>query len=167
MRALLSYFRLSPLLSHLPRRTSLHPTHHRLSPINSLFVSRRSFAMAVNNLKPLQSPISDSTVYDVEKDDEFWTFVKPSNSVPGHYVYTKPIHKSEQDDREYRMVRLENGLQALLVHDAKTDKAAASLDVAVGHLSDPVSGSVLCGPDKSVASWKCGLISREVSRSTA
>ena len=55
-----------------------------------------------------------------------------------HLVYTKPIVKSEQDDRDYRIIRLENGLQATLVHDGKADKAAASLDVAVGHLSDPV-----------------------------
>ncbi|CDO73578.1 hypothetical protein BN946_scf185014.g48 [Trametes cinnabarina] len=52
-------------------------------------------------------------------------------------VYDKPIEKSPQDDREYRVIRLENGLQAMVVHDAKADKAAASLDVAVGHLYDP------------------------------
>ncbi|KAI0636675.1 insulin-degrading enzyme [Trametes polyzona] len=52
-------------------------------------------------------------------------------------VYSKPIEKSPQDDREYRVIRLDNGLQAMLVHDAKADKAAASLDVAVGHLYDP------------------------------
>ena len=55
-----------------------------------------------------------------------------------YHVYTKPIVKSEQDDRDYRIIQLENGLQATLVHDGKTDKAAASLDVAVGHLYDPV-----------------------------
>jgi len=54
-------------------------------------------------------------------------------------VFTKPLVKSEQDDRDYRVIQLENGLQATLVHDAKADKAAASLDVAVGHLHDPVS----------------------------
>ena len=54
-------------------------------------------------------------------------------------TYSKAIQKSPQDDREYRLIRLSNGLQAMLVHDAKADKAAASLDVAVGHLYDPVS----------------------------
>ncbi|KAI9069108.1 insulin-degrading enzyme [Trametes sanguinea] len=54
-----------------------------------------------------------------------------------HDVFSKPIQKSPQDDRDYRVIRLENGLQAMLVHDAKADKAAASLDVAVGHLYDP------------------------------
>ena len=65
----------------------------------------------------------------------------PQNS-PGtaaHWVYARPIQKSQQDDREYRLIRLENGLQAMLIQDAKADKAAASLDVAVGHLHDPVS----------------------------
>lgn len=54
-------------------------------------------------------------------------------------VYGKPIVKSQQDDRDYQLIQLDNGLQAMLVHDAKADKAAASLDVAVGHLNDPVS----------------------------
>ena len=54
-------------------------------------------------------------------------------------VFTKPIQKSPQDDRGYMLIKLANGLQAILVHDAKADKAAASLDVAVGHLYDPVS----------------------------
>jgi hypothetical protein len=61
-------------------------------------------------------------------------------TAPSYYVYGKPIRKSEQDDRDYRVIKLENGLEAMLVHDGKADKAAASLDVAVGHLYDPVSG---------------------------
>ncbi|TFK42449.1 Metalloenzyme, LuxS/M16 peptidase-like protein [Crucibulum laeve] len=66
-----------------------------------------------------------------------WKNVTPSSPVPPFSVFTKPIHKSEQDDRDYRIIQLENGLQATLIHDAKADKAAASLDVAVGHLYDP------------------------------
>ncbi|KAJ3740513.1 insulin-degrading enzyme [Lentinula detonsa] len=56
---------------------------------------------------------------------------------PPFSVFTKPIQKSAQDDREYRIIKLENGLKAVLIHDGKADQAAASLDVAVGHLSDP------------------------------
>lgn len=71
-----------------------------------------------------------------------WKRVVPANSeIPPFSVFTKPIVKSQQDDRDYRIIRLDNGLEATLVHDAKADKAAASLDVAVGHLSDPVSGA--------------------------
>lgn len=62
-------------------------------------------------------------------------------AAPPYYVFTKPVRKSEQDDREYRVIKLENGLEAMLVHDGKADKAAASLDVGVGHLHDPVRGS--------------------------
>lgn len=56
-----------------------------------------------------------------------------------YHVFTKPLVKSELDDRDYKVIQLKNGLQATLVYDAKADKAAASLDVAVGHLHDPVS----------------------------
>ncbi|CAG7852790.1 SubName: Full=Related to STE23-Metalloprotease involved in a-factor processing {ECO:0000313/EMBL:CCA70314.1} [Serendipita indica DSM 11827] len=56
---------------------------------------------------------------------------------PAHHVFSTPIEKAELDDREYRVIRLENGLQALLIHDGTTDKAAAAMDVGVGHLSDP------------------------------
>lgn len=66
-----------------------------------------------------------------------WKLVEKPGAVP-YQVFTKPIVKSEQDDRDYRIIQLENGLQATLVHDANADKAAASLDVAVGHLYDPV-----------------------------
>ncbi|KIP12311.1 hypothetical protein PHLGIDRAFT_21111 [Phlebiopsis gigantea 11061_1 CR5-6] len=58
-------------------------------------------------------------------------------AAPPFFVFTKSIRKSEQDDREYRVIKLANGLEAMLVHDGKADKAAASLDVAVGHLYDP------------------------------
>lgn len=63
-----------------------------------------------------------------------------SDSTGTYRYFAKPIQKSPQDDREYRIIRLQNGLEAMIVHDAKADKAAASLDVAVGHLHDPVSG---------------------------
>lgn len=45
--------------------------------------------------------------------------------------------KSNQDDRDYRSLRLSNGLKVVLISDPLTDKSGASLDVHVGHLSDP------------------------------
>lgn len=65
---------------------------------------------------------------------------------PTYHVFNKDIIRSERDERDYRMVRLQNGLQAMLVHDVKADKAAASLDVAVGHLYDPVSSVLALRP---------------------
>ncbi|TDL24920.1 insulin-degrading enzyme [Rickenella mellea] len=66
-----------------------------------------------------------------------WLHVPQRGATPAHFVFPKPVQKSDQDECEYKVIKLENGLQAMLIHDAKTDKAAASLDVAVGHLNDP------------------------------
>jgi secreted Zn-dependent insulinase-like peptidase len=41
------------------------------------------------------------------------------------------------DDRQYRALKLENGLQVLLVSDPETQKAAAALDVYVGSGDNP------------------------------
>lgn len=70
-----------------------------------------------------------------------WTKVAPGNGTPPFYVFEGSIQKSEKDDRDYKLIRLENGLRAMLIHDATADKAAASLDVGVGHLYDPVGGN--------------------------
>ena len=49
---------------------------------------------------------------------------------------TDKLEKPDLDDRSYRVIRLPNKLEALLVQDAETDKASASLCVNVGSLSD-------------------------------
>jgi insulysin len=89
---------------------------------------------------PVTTAMSSATApsdIGVSEDAQYW-HRHISLKAPPHWVYSKPIQKSQQDDREYRLIRLDNGLQVMLVHDAKADKAAASLDVAVGHLHDPV-----------------------------
>lgn len=50
---------------------------------------------------------------------------------------TEGLEKPSLDDRSYRVVQLPNKLEALLVHDPETDKAAAAMDVHVGSFSDP------------------------------
>jgi secreted Zn-dependent insulinase-like peptidase len=47
------------------------------------------------------------------------------------------IIKSENDDRLYRGVLLDNGLKVMLISDKNTNKSAAALSVNVGSLSDP------------------------------
>lgn len=49
---------------------------------------------------------------------------------------TDQLETPSVDDRAYRVIRLPNQLEALLVHDADTDKASAALDVNVGAFSD-------------------------------
>ncbi|KAF9388399.1 Insulinase (Peptidase M16) [Mortierella sp. AD011] len=60
----------------------------------------------------------------------------PSENGP-YAIFSKPIEKSLNDDREYRLVRLHNDLEVLLIHDPNIDKSAAALDVHVGSLADP------------------------------
>jgi len=61
------------------------------------------------------------------------------NEKKTHADFSKPIEQSLNDDRLYRLIRLHNDLEVLLVQDPNVDKSAAALDVHVGHLSDPVS----------------------------
>ncbi|KAK4204491.1 UCH-domain-containing protein [Triangularia verruculosa] len=51
-------------------------------------------------------------------------------------VVTENLETPQLDDRSYRVIRLPNQLEALLVHDPTTDKAAAAVDVNVGSHSD-------------------------------
>jgi insulysin len=61
-------------------------------------------------------------------------------------VLTECLEKPSLDDWMYRVIELPNKLQALLVHDPRTEKASAALDVAVGSFSDEaeVPGSAHC-----------------------
>ena len=45
--------------------------------------------------------------------------------------------KSPNDDNKYRFIELDNGLKVILVSDQDADKAAASMNVAVGSGDDP------------------------------
>lgn len=51
-------------------------------------------------------------------------------------LVTESLEKPSLDDRDYRVIQLDNQLEALLVHDPDTDKASAALDVNVGNFSD-------------------------------
>ncbi|KAL8419541.1 hypothetical protein RB594_002666 [Gaeumannomyces avenae] len=49
---------------------------------------------------------------------------------------TDSLEVPSLDNRTYRVIRLENKLEVLLVHDPDTDKASAAMDVNVGNFSD-------------------------------
>ncbi len=51
---------------------------------------------------------------------------------------TDRLETPSLDDRSYRVIRLPNQLEVLLVQDAQTDKASAAMDVNVGNFSDEV-----------------------------
>lgn len=58
-----------------------------------------------------------------------------ANMAPIELV-TDRLETSALDDRSYRVIRLPNKLEALLVHDPDTDKAGAAVNVNVGSFSD-------------------------------
>ena len=51
-------------------------------------------------------------------------------------VAPSSIIKSRSDDREYKLLTLENDLQVLLISDPEADKSAASMDVNVGSAAE-------------------------------
>lgn len=57
------------------------------------------------------------------------------HAAPSQLV-AEQVERPELDNRLYRIVKLKNGLEALLIHDPDTDKASAALDVNVGSFSD-------------------------------
>lgn len=120
-----------PRLARCPFRLASSP-----SPSSS-----RPLLLSLRVSRPLPSaffPYSTSVMPPHKPLIPEWERVANTASKP-YYMFTMPIHKSRNDDRDYRILQLDNGLQAMVVHDAKADKAAASLDVSVGHLYDPVS----------------------------
>ncbi len=54
-----------------------------------------------------------------------------------HVEANAQIIQSENDQRDYRYLELENGLRVVLISDPQANKAAASLDVNVGSGDDP------------------------------
>ncbi|KAI0764784.1 LuxS/MPP-like metallohydrolase [Fomes fomentarius] len=67
-----------------------------------------------------------------------WAHVPPSGDVPSYRVFTGDLEKPELDDRQYRVLELQNGVRAVLVHDPDADKAAACLAVTIGSMYDPI-----------------------------
>lgn len=109
-------------------RSSTRPYPDLLSRIS--VISPRS-------VRPVPLPILSSV---------HWTRRSSSHSTP-NFTATPPImaqieritenlEKPELDDRSYRVIRLPNKLEALLVHDPDTDKASAAVNVNVGNFSD-------------------------------
>lgn len=55
---------------------------------------------------------------------------------PPPKVLASSLQKPDLDDRAYRVIQLNNKLEALIVSDKDTDKSSASLAVHVGSFSD-------------------------------
>lgn len=58
-------------------------------------------------------------------------------TITGNNELNETIYTSHLDTRQYQYKTLDNGLKVIVVSDTEADKAAASLDVHIGHLADP------------------------------
>ena len=74
----------------------------------------------------------------LNKTTRFYPSVRPLASMAAKSIerLADKLEAPALDDRSYRVIRLPNKLEALLVHDPETDKASASVSVDVGSLSD-------------------------------
>lgn len=60
----------------------------------------------------------------------------PSSRAAGIECLANGLEKPLLDNRSYRVIKLANQLEALLIHDPDTDKASAAMDVDVGSFAD-------------------------------
>lgn len=118
-------------LGHKIRRAAV-ASHHfgrqeqerqrHLRPVTATSLSCLSAAMATlsqpNTPANPDSPLRDSRERPIQR-------------------LTDNLETPSLDDRQYRVIRLPNDLEVLLVHDGETDKASAAMDVNVGNFSDP------------------------------
>lgn len=68
-----------------------------------------------------------------------WRDCATRDGIYSFSTFTGHIDKPDLDDRDYRLVDLNNGLRAIVIHDDTADKAAACVTVQVGAMHDPVS----------------------------
>lgn len=119
-------------------RRCVSALRHSTAPLKCMRSLSRSFLRPsqISSVSRLLSAPRNRRMHAAAQD---WATVNDASGRKAYDVYTKPLEKGRLDDREYRYIRLPNALEALLISDPKADKAAAALDVEVGHLSDPVS----------------------------
>ncbi len=68
-----------------------------------------------------------------------WKHIPAAGAVPPYRLFTGHLEKPSLDDRQYRVLELQNALRAVVIHDPDADKAAACLALSIGHMYDPVS----------------------------
>jgi hypothetical protein len=123
-----------------PRQTP--PTYHyHYSTLSSTPSQLRARSLKTHRSpSPLLHPSPCTPFYNLINPipRTFATMAEPvSHSRPaGVERLADRVDKPLLDDRSYRVVKLPNQLEVLLIHDADTDKASAAMDVNVGSFSD-------------------------------
>lgn len=107
-----------------------------VSNISLLALARSHLSTVTSSIKPTRKMSTTPTV----PVDAISTSTVPTSlssvAAAGVRVLDTPV-RSAEDNRQYRVIELTNGLRCVLVSDPTSEKAAAAMDVNVGHFSDP------------------------------
>lgn len=72
-------------------------------------------------------------------DKDSWTSVPADEKHAGPFAkYSKSLDTDPYDHREYKVIKLPNGILAIVVQDATTAKMAAVVSVGAGSIHEPV-----------------------------
>jgi hypothetical protein len=125
----------SVLSKATPTTAARLPSHGRYLWTQSLAVRRRPLSRELSTHFSNRSPYTKMTLSRRTSS--------PGPGIPRREDRLRPVElvtdsleTPSLDDRTYRVIRLPNNLEALLVHDPQTDKASAAVDVGVGSYSD-------------------------------
>ena len=133
--------RLAPNHSTAPAR-SIPARYSHLHPPNLLLVSRYHPRPPIRQLSPVPSnyiPSFPRFPFRSPSQMASWKHVPAAGAVPAYRLFTANLEKPSLDDRQYRVLELQNGLRAVVIHDPDADKAAACLALSIGNMYDPVS----------------------------
>ena len=131
--------------------TTFHSTNLRSRYSNLVFIDRggsnfdgeKTSRIASTTTILKSSSISELTEESTVDSDENDETVSPLSNTFKSDSRTKIMSedeifiKSKPDKRSYRAIKLENGLEALLVSDPDTDVEAGAVHVKAGHFNDP------------------------------
>ncbi|OAX85065.1 hypothetical protein ACJ72_00566 [Emergomyces africanus] len=121
----------------VPLRTTCAIASCRLISNNFSFSASACCLSASARQRHLSTYSAPSFSQQPQKQQEIHTLYRQSqHAMATVELLAEVLEKPSVDDRSYRVIRLPNQLEALLVHDPDTDKASASVNVNVGNFSD-------------------------------
>lgn len=119
-------------------RTCKFDPQIRTMPVSTTPSSRSLATVASNQPTQTHAGGTLAPLDSLPEGYEIRSTIGNASSSSPYAQFMRPLEVPTLDDRKYRLLRLQNGLEVLLIHDSETDKSSAAMDIRVGHLSDPI-----------------------------
>ena len=126
---------LTPTKAYPFRLSSAYPTLHPTASFRSCDFGK-VIAIKSELAKSFRVTVAASRHIHISRALAMAESVVDSRSVAPPERLAEDLERPALDNRSYRVIRLPNKLEALLIHDPDTDKVSAALDVNVGSFSD-------------------------------